>query len=426
MNRPEDAYDDVVYLAADPDTDWETLHWIAEDYPELRPLIATNPGAYDELVEALATLGDPEIDAAISARRAAEGRPDEDSAGEAYAGAVPETVAASGGPGDSGGDFPGGSAAGVTPPSASVAGAPGSPSGPEGAAGNDRPTRSRSKAGVVLLAVVLPLVALVAVGALLWNLIADRPAPDAGPDSPADVPAPGEEEEPEGEEPPVPDEDSGLSDPGVTAQEALGSLESLAVDSSCEAPEEDAEVVSTFIHAALWEDTGDIEAPVESSLEELQEECSSTHAAAVYQVLRADDSAEEEVREPVLSISTDWADQLVEAPSDAQEMSSFVTPDENIQCVLEDGVRCTVFEHEYAAPEGCEEGTTYSMQVDGDPGPDCENPVPDEDRDTLDHDETATDGFLACVSLEDRVSCFNTLTGEGFEMSERGHYPYSM
>ena len=63
------------------------------------------------------------------------------------------------------------------------------------------------------------------------------------------------------------------------------------------------------------------------------------------------------------------------------------------------------------------------MEVDEEAVLDCGTPVSPEGHETLDVDEAATDGFLACVSLEDRVSCYNALSGNGFEISERGHYP---
>ena len=59
---------DLEAMASNPHSDWDVLHWIAENHPELRPAVAANPGTYQELVDALATLGDPDVDAAVSAR----------------------------------------------------------------------------------------------------------------------------------------------------------------------------------------------------------------------------------------------------------------------------------------------------------------------------------------------------------------------
>ncbi|WP_258934938.1 hypothetical protein [Nesterenkonia pannonica] len=68
MTSPQDDAAELEALASHPDTDWDVLHWIAENYPELRPAVAANPGTYQELIDALASLGDPEIDSAIAMR----------------------------------------------------------------------------------------------------------------------------------------------------------------------------------------------------------------------------------------------------------------------------------------------------------------------------------------------------------------------
>ena len=56
--------------AADPATPLSRLQELAEHRPETRAAIAANPSTYPGLLEWLSELGDPEIDAAIAARRA--------------------------------------------------------------------------------------------------------------------------------------------------------------------------------------------------------------------------------------------------------------------------------------------------------------------------------------------------------------------
>lgn len=58
--------------AAAPATTGAELQQLARFHPELRPVIAANPATYDALLEWLAGLGDPEIDAALAARTQAE------------------------------------------------------------------------------------------------------------------------------------------------------------------------------------------------------------------------------------------------------------------------------------------------------------------------------------------------------------------
>lgn len=61
------------HAATDPGTPAAVLFDIASNSPELRPLVAANPATYDDLLEWLGKLGDPEVDAALTRR--AEKRP---------------------------------------------------------------------------------------------------------------------------------------------------------------------------------------------------------------------------------------------------------------------------------------------------------------------------------------------------------------
>ncbi|MCL2516088.1 MAG: hypothetical protein FWF16_09080, partial [Microbacteriaceae bacterium] len=56
--------------AADPGCPAATLQALAAGYPEVRPLIAANPAAYPALIEWLAALRDPAVDAALVSRGA--------------------------------------------------------------------------------------------------------------------------------------------------------------------------------------------------------------------------------------------------------------------------------------------------------------------------------------------------------------------
>ena len=61
--------------AADPGADPETLRQIAFHYPELRPVVAANPAAYQGLLDWLAALGDPKVNAALASRVPDPARP---------------------------------------------------------------------------------------------------------------------------------------------------------------------------------------------------------------------------------------------------------------------------------------------------------------------------------------------------------------
>lgn len=54
--------------ASDPGSSGELLHYLAQNFPELRPLIAKNPATYPDLLAWLFGLGDPHVNAALIER----------------------------------------------------------------------------------------------------------------------------------------------------------------------------------------------------------------------------------------------------------------------------------------------------------------------------------------------------------------------
>ena len=68
MSRSQD---DLVARASDPNAELATLHELAQNYPGLRPYIAANPRTYPALLDWLAGLGDPAINAALASRGSA-------------------------------------------------------------------------------------------------------------------------------------------------------------------------------------------------------------------------------------------------------------------------------------------------------------------------------------------------------------------
>ncbi len=446
---------DLARQAADPATDWTTLHWIAENCPELRPAVAENPSTYTALVDALAALGDPQIDAALVRR--AGGEPSDEAPPEPGTGAsaaedpadpvtdridtVPGAAAA---PGTSSEVAPGparraSSTARRTtrmpPPSwdAIIAPAHAQHSADDAdrrdaaprprASGPPEPRsqyhRTRRRVGIALLAVVLPLVVLGSIGALLLNILGgygpqwtgfgnDSGSGDQGQGSP--------EQESDGE---ASEEGSDAEDsPDGQAREEL---QGLAASSTCSA-EDDAEVFTAFADASSggsWEEDDDGEL-IESTLLDLEEECGQTHAAAVYLQLTTPDDADEALSGTLEAMGTDWIRPTHPAPA-AAELTAFASPDGNVVCEFDEAVRCRVLNQTFPLPEGCDSDTTLAIYADQEPGPDCDNPVPQEDQQTLGYGQSAANEFFACTSFQSQMSCWNQLNGEGFNLqSGRG------
>lgn len=287
----------------------------------------------------------------------------------------------------------------------------------------DRDSERKGAGAKVLMAVALAAVAILGIGALIFTTLGDdEPVAQPQPAATADAsPEPEETEAAEEEPTEEATEDAGANEEALA--EARTSVAGLASASTCDAESEEADLITEFLTMGAESDALSAEdaTMMEETFAGLQSECSTVYSASVFQGARSgvDSDAATETME---TVGTDWVNRSVSIAG-ASTMSSFVTPDGNIQCEFDGGLRCTAYEHEYQAPAGCDAGTTYLMEVDAAAALDCSNPVADEDRETLGVDQAATDGFMACVSLDDRVSCYNALTGAGFEISERGHYP---
>ncbi|WP_120004321.1 hypothetical protein [Nesterenkonia muleiensis] len=469
---------DLEALASNPQTDWDVLHWIAENHPQLRPAVAANPGTYQELVDALGALGNPEIDAAIAEREAAGGvsvhpapEPENPIAGlwdtssfapiqpEEHAPAlVPdepgtdgidtgkleaderetdelesEELESAGAPPSRHEDEYAGAASAVheEPGPHPVPGA--EPAGPE-----DRrtllpadvapapalaPAPEQKRRWLPVLA--LSAVVLGAVGVLIGLLIIllggdDDEAPTVGPPTdPEPTATPPEEDEETDEEEPE-DEQPQVDEEAIV--EARAAVTELSENSSCDT-EEDAGVVASLLAAAGPQEgfPGEEDSSLlESTFESLQSECSSTHAAGVFESARSGSQAPEDgMGEALTAVGTDWADRSVSLRG-AEAMSGFSAQGGNVECEFNDGLTCTVYD---TNPEQCDEGATYRMTVDG-VDLDCDAHLEPGDRETLAEDDSATDGFLVCTELSDRVTCYNSIELFGFEMSNTGNYSY--
>ncbi|MDO5700165.1 MAG: hypothetical protein Q4P36_01670 [Bowdeniella nasicola] len=94
-----DEPDELADLVASPDASAQDLHRAAAERPDLRPQIAAHPHAYPDLLSWLATLGDPDIDAALAARQDESTRPFKRTSIGLSAGAVGATTAEASGAG---------------------------------------------------------------------------------------------------------------------------------------------------------------------------------------------------------------------------------------------------------------------------------------------------------------------------------------
>lgn len=481
------SYEDLRRAASDPSTDWETLHRIAEDYPEFRPDIASNPATYPELIEALAELGDPAIDDALARRFSPEIFADEEAEledepedelteaadepedsdvgpGEAPAHDAPTTADLTGSSTIAsilGDDSPRGSeaiAAGTSAGGAAVTGTTAGGSTAEVSTSSDsahssaRPPASRSgrtaqkraekaekkaqkraqksaavgpvavadpdaepdqgvegaggsRLVTIMLMVVMPLAVLVVIAAVVINTLAQDLLTDE-----AQIAEGGTEvEEPEDDE---------EEDLPADLEEARTAMEELSSSDTCEDPEQDAQTFTAFASYSDEEQSWEEDSPtVRQTLEGIQQECGSVYAAQIHQQLNGGDDAPENLASTLEWLGTDWLTVNYDTQG-AQDLPAFSSPTGNVICEMGDELTCTVLQHSFEAPEGCEDGASYTIRLDESASPDCDNAVSaDEQGQVLAYGQTAGNDYFACTSYQSQMSCWNKLTGEGINLS---------
>lgn len=140
--------------------------------------------------------------------------------------------------------------------------------------------------------------------------------------------------------------------------------------------------------------------------DEYQRDSSTTAQEAPSEEPAEEETTEEPSQDPVSP-----------APEGAQEMTELRSPTGNISCLLEeDTVSCTLVDRDFseAGLEDCEDGP-FSIQVaDGDAATACGSSFLSDEAQTLEYDDSAVYGDMACTSRFDGMTCWNTMTGKGF------------
>lgn len=202
-------------------------------------------------------------------------------------------------------------------------------------------------------------------------------------------------------------------EPSGTGPEALGNALSVALaDSTCTDPVADAGLFNEWVSAIEGSDSGWDQASqsnAASMLEGLQSHCNPGYALAVH-------NAQSSLSGLDLG---GWLTPLRPVPSGAQEISGFSAPSGNIRCTLNgDEAFCTILNFNFTPPadSNCEADRPVTLVVgNGDARFDCSREAPG--GQPLAYDTSATNGIMACVSRDNGVECWNTLTSSGFTVA---------
>lgn len=354
---------DPAARAADPSTSQAELHQLSASRPELRPVIAENPNAYQQLLEWLGRLGDPEVDAALARRAQDNQNPalteeGAESAGSAHQqtqefGAVqqprsePQPSAPQEQPSDFDQQVYGAPAAGAhsaqdytQPPVYAQQPHPGYPPPgyaytPAVPAESDTEPRRRRGGGGCAIVFVLALITVAALVASYFLLFGNPLAND---------------------------EDAA---PSTEQQEEV-------------APEDAQQ--------------GETASPEDSP--------SPTE----------EDANDDEQARP--------------APDDALDVAAFSAPSGNIHCTLSgDDALCTIDEHFFDAPSGCEEAVTVRVGADGAAETACGESVGSQGQE-LNYGQITGNGDFACEATRTYFECWSQQTGNGFQLAREYYELY--
>lgn len=424
MSRSQD---DLVARASDPNAELATLHELAQNYPGLRPYIAANPRTYPALLEWLAGLGDPAVDAALASRGSAA-----DAAARAAGTAVsaatsvaaestaqstaalPTATQPTGAQPTSGPTqaFP------ATEPTAAFPATEATTSSTTSAASAERPG-TQAYPGAVPAA--QPPTQAVSVFTPERGAPATSPAPtQVAPVSSTSALPPLAQPtalQPVGGQPAasVGGSDGSVFGVGVAESQApsgprrstivLGILAAIAL--------------VLVVAIVVWFFSSASSRPRASSptAQSQQEQPAAT------QDTRDQESTPTTEPSPTPSPSPTQSQNLrAPAPTDAVEMTSFSTPSGNIACALgKNSVSCTINEHSFV-PEDASCSTdptrpfTVTVTKDGQAQGSCGGTAA-AGGDTLSYGSSAKNDSFACTSTESAISCWSQVSGQGFSLS---------
>ena len=138
-------------------------------------------------------------------------------------------------------------------------------------------------------------------------------------------------------------------------------------------------------------------------------------------VVQTETAAPVETETPTPS-ATPTATVKAPAPDGAREMTSFTSPSGNITCTFaDDQVSCTIKEYSFNAtgPSCSNNSTPFTATLtthNNVAGGSCQTAFKASGP-TLAYNSSAKHGIFACTSTEEGVTCWNTLNGQGFTIN---------
>ncbi|MBE6482297.1 MAG: hypothetical protein E7Z94_08010 [Actinomyces ruminicola] len=415
MSQPQD---DLVARASDPNAELKTLHELANNYPGLRPYIAENPRTYPALLDWLATLGDPAVDAAL-ARRNASAATQALSPEQARAAVQAATAEPAPAQNAATGQLPPSDPAGLT-----QALPTGAPTGQAQQAEPAAPTQAISQSEVTRAAAP-----------------ERRPIMEGRQAAPATTAAYAYQQPPQGayQQPTAYQQPQPLQQPtyqqGVyqpaapqaAAQQAAAGGQGVFGVGTPESEEQrssnnlwlgvlGAIALVLVVALVVWYLSSDHGESASSP--------ATDPAQAVATQAPATTPADTEASSTPSPTPSPTASQnlVAPAPDDALEMTAFTTPSGNISCVLsDDSVSCTVNDYDFIPTDAsCNNSNTkaftVSVDAEGEAQGDCGIAFSAAGA-SLNYGASAKNDSFACTSTESGIDCWSQVSGQGFHLS---------
>ena len=193
--------------------------------------------------------------------------------------------------------------------------------------------------------------------------------------------------------------------------EARSAVATLGTSPQCSDP---AKAAQTMLNLAEKSTADSDLKKIENSLKSLSEECG---ADFTLDIRAAFTSADMPSKLATIVSSNDWVTLAKPAPSDAISATEFTTPADNIRCqFVGEDVACSIYVYDYPSPDGCEGKTaTYRINPAGKVAARCTEElnaaVEVSYGTTVQHN-----GFACSVAQYEGVTCWNELTGSGFQL----------
>ena len=364
------AQDDLVAAASDPNTDLTKLHELANNYPGLRPYIATNPRTYPALLEWLGTLGDPAVDAALARR---------------YGPAQPLTTA----PAD-------GSTQILAP----------------GQIGAHSPQSSPQRQSLAETQRQQPVPEYAQQTQTIQQTQYQQPARPEYAQQTQTVQQTQYQQPVQPEyAPAVQSAPEGVFGVGELAEEEAGPRPTLWLWIL------GAVAIVAVVAVVVWFVLSNHGGGDDSATED------PAPTAAQSEAPKTDNPS----KKPSPSASptpspTPTQKITAPAPANAVEMSAFTAPSGNITCTLgDDSVTCTIKEHNFTPTDAsCRNSAsspvTWTVKKDGSATSSCGGSFSSSGA-QLQYGSAAKNGSFACTSSEDGIECWSQVTGQGFKMS---------